>query len=623
MNRVLFKLFFVSVMAAQSLFTAQAAYVDSGSLGTISSNSVTTNNLTLSADTVVFTQPVNPSRSGFTSTDGSGQWRYSPNDGASVTSIDSYYIRFDGAPALLGIPAETGTLTVGAGNVIEDVWTDRIYSRPVVFVSFEEPNLNDGISIVPTAPITHGNQFLFDIRMADGFAADLEGATLTYMVAEEGWHRLADGRMLLISSAELRDTGFTGQTIELGASFTNAVTVAQLQRPMLFHNGTLFRNLLDMEVYQGATVTAGVGDFDSIGLRMMLETDVEQANSSTVYAGRVGFMVLGNISSLANTFNLVKDTNTNIRGGSYLTVPQSNFQFFPHSAAATPLLNRAACAEDDDVQNFCAYLSMPVDAMSRGVFNTPRLPYMDASFYPLEMERTFYSEKEWDWGPEITPEMTNPVTDADNKPIIGTLARMFPNFVADRGWNEVIIGDDDLWHWFATYHYNTCVFDSMNTACVDYAPGNTIIEDKPIGWTASMNWNDTDPSTDFSDSTHQPSSNSQFLLAVQDYNRRDRAYFYERLTPEDWAAKQTLDYLNLEGSTQRTPLSPKSSSYDETKGLLESYAETWQFFGINVEAGASEYYCGTCDGPVFLLDTGDYKEVWGLDIKVPTMLADR
>ncbi|AJQ97228.1 thrombospondin type 3 repeat-containing protein [Gynuella sunshinyii] len=621
MNQFHSLLSIASFIAALAIGNAQAATVDAGYLGTLNSSDAIVNDLTLSPETAIFTQVNNPATSGFISSDGNGQWRFSTNDNSSLSNVGGYYIRFDGAPALLGFPAETGTLTIGAGNVIDDVWTDRIFSRPVVFVAFEAPNLASGVSVVPTAPITSGNQFLFDIRLADGVTADLAGAKLHYFIAEEGWHRLADGRMLLISSAELRDTGFAGQTIALGASFTNAVTIAQLQRPMLFHNGTQFRNLLDMSVYQGATVTSGMGDFDRIGLRMMQNQSIEDANGGTVYAGRVGFMVLGNISSIANTFNLVKDTNTNIRGGSYLTVPQSNFQFFPHSAAATPLLNRVACAEDDDVQNFCAYLSMPVDAMSRGVFNTPRLPYMDANFDPLEMERTFYSEKEWDWGPVIAPEMTNPYTDSENKPIIGTLARMFPNFVADRGWNEVIIGDDDLWHWFATYHYNTCVFDSMNTACVDYAPGNTIIEDKPIGWTASMNWFDTRSS--FSGNTHPASSSAAFLLSAQDYNRRDTVNFYERLTPEDWAAKQTLDYLNLEGSTMRTPLSPKSSSYNETKGLLESYAETWQFFGINVEAGASEYYCGTCDGPVPLLDTGDYNEAWGLDIKVPTMLADR
>lgn len=574
------------------------------------------------ADNLVFFQAVVPNSPGFV-TEADGKWIYATSDGTTPPNTTAVGMQFNGAPALLGIPAESGTLTIGANNEIADLWTNRIFYRPVVFVSIEDPNLNPGVSIVPTAPITAGNQFLFDVRQATGFNADLTGAKVHYLVAEEGWHRLADGRMLLISSAEVKHTGFSGQTIALGASFETAVTVAQLQRPMLFHNGTLFRNLLDMEVYQGATVTEGVGNFDSITLRLMQETAVEQANTDTVYAGRVGFMVLGNISSIANTFKLVKDTNTNIRGGSYLTVPQSNFQFFPHSAAATPLLNRAACAEDDDVQNFCAYLSMPVDAMSRGVFNTPRLPYMDANFDPLKMERTFYSEKEWDWEPVIAPQMLNPISDVDQRPIVGTLAKMFPNFVADRGWNAVIIGDDDLWHWFATYHYNTCVFDSMNTACVDYAPGNTIVEDRPIGWTASMNWDDTDPSTNFYGNTHPGPSNSQFLLAVQDYNRRDKAYFYERLTPEDWAAKQTLDYLNLEGSTQRTPLSPKSPSYDETKGLLESYAETWQFFGINVEAGASEYFCGTCDGPLPGLDTGDYNSVWGLDIKVPTVLADR
>ncbi|QSX38253.1 Ig-like domain-containing protein [Shewanella sedimentimangrovi] len=616
MMRWLIWILLIGLCPAQSLFAASLT-----KKVTIVDDTASDKGFVNDADNLVFFQPVHPTLSGFV-TQANGKWAFTTSDGAGSSTVDAVGVQFNGAPALLGIPAESGTLTIGANNQIADLWTNRIFYRPVVFVSLEDPNLNNGVSIVPTAPITAGNQFLFDVNQATGFNADLAGAKVHYLIAEEGWHRLADGRMLLISSAEVKHTGFSGQTIALGASFETAVTVAQLQRPMLYKSSG-FRQLNDMAVYQGATVTEGVGNFDSITLRLMQETAVEQANSDTVYAGRVGFMVLGNISSIANTFKLVKDTNTNIRGGSYLTVPQSNFQFFPHSAAATPLLNRAACAEDDDVQNFCAYLSMPVDAMSRGVFNTPRLPYMDSNFDPLQMERTFYSEKEWDWEPVIAQEMMNPVSDVDQRPIVGTLAKMFPNFVADRGWNDVIIGSDDHWHWFATYHYNTCVFDSMNTACVDYAPGNTIIEDKPIEWTASMNWFDLEPGSNFSGNTHPSSSNSQFLLAVQDNNRRDHVEFYERLTPEDWAAKQTLDYLNLGGSTMRTPLSPKSPSYNETKGLLESYAETWQFFGINVEASASEFFCGTCDGPLPGIDTGGYTDVWGLDIKVPTLLADR
>ncbi|MCE9687911.1 thrombospondin type 3 repeat-containing protein, partial [Shewanella sp. AS16] len=570
------------------------------------------------ADNLVFFQAINPSKPGF-ATEADGKWMYATSDGSTPPNTTAVGMQFNGAPALLGIPAETGTLTIGANNQIADLWTNRIFQRPVVFVSLEDPNLNPGVSIVPTAPITAGNQFLFDVRQATGFAADLTGAKVHYMVAEEGWHRLVDGRMLLISTAEVKHTGFSGQSIALGASFTDAVTVAQLQRPMLYKNSLGFRQLDDVTLYQGATVTSGTGNLDSITLRLMQQTSVEQANSETVYAGRVGFMVLGDISSIANTFKVVRDTNTNIRGGSYLTVPQANFQFFPHSAATSPLLNRAACAEDDDVQNFCAYVSMPVDAMSRGVFNTPRLPYVNSEYEPLEMERTFYSEVEWDWESVTEPEMLNPVTDTDQQPIVGTLAKMFPNFVADRGWDEVIFGNDNTWHWLATYHYNTCVFDNVHTACVDYAPGNRIVEDNDIQWVGSANWDNSDSQVNFKGGGHPAATPAQNLLAVYEYNRRSYTYFKERLTPPDWAASQTLSYLNIDRTTpvHRTQLSYQRASYDETIDLLSKYADTWQFIGVNVEAASTEWYCGTCDGPLPGIDTGDYKTQEYLHIQVP------
>ncbi|MBT1062475.1 cadherin-like domain-containing protein [Bowmanella sp. Y26] len=554
------------------------------------------------ADNLVFVQAINPSKPGFV-TQGNGEWAFALNDGSNPVAINAVAIQFNGAPALMGIPAESGTLTIGANNEIADLWTNRIYARPVVFVSLEDPNLKDGVSIVPTAPITHGNQFLFDVRQADGFGADLTGAKVHYLVAEEGWHRLADGRMLLISSAEVKHTGFTGKTIELGASFTDAVTVAQLQRPMLFKNSLGFRQLIDMEVYQGATVTSGVGDFDSIGLRLMQQNGVEATTSSTVYAGRIGFMVLGNISNIANKFKTVRDTNTNIRGGSYLTVPQTNFQYYPHSAAATPLLSKAACAEDDDVQNFCTYLSLPVDAMSRGTFDTPRMPYMNSDFEPLQMQRTLYSEIEGSWEGTAEAELAAPVTDGDGKAIVGTLARMYPNFVAARGWDHVVFGSNSYWHWFATYHYNTCVFDSMNTACVDYTPGETIVQNSNILWDASTVRYDFDD--DKYIGSHPSATRAQELFISTDTGRNDRGTYYERLTPKSWEASDTLDYLKF-----KVPNTSKFINLDNIKAasrqLIETAAEPWQFAFIRTAASASESWCSTCEGiPTF--QTGEWK----------------
>jgi len=601
----------LALICVFGITSAQAASIDGDHLGTLSMEGNTDNNLYLSPDTAIFTQALNPSASGFISNNGSGQWRYSPSDGATLDDVESYYIRIDGAPALLGIPSETGTLTVRAGNVIEDVWTDRIYARPVVFVSFEDPNLTPGVSIVPTAPITSGNQFLFDIRMADGFAADLEGATLKYFIAEEGWHRLADGRMLLISTAEVKHTGFSGKTIELGASFTDAVTVAQLQRPMLYKNSLGFRQLDTIEVYQGATVTAGTGDFDSISLRMMQSRSVEEANGSTVYGGRVGFMVLGNLASIENTFHYVRDTNTNIRGGSYLTVPSANFQNFPHSAATSPLINKTACAEDDDVQNYCAYLSMPVDMFSRGNFVTPRLPYLDANFEPLVMERTFYSEHEnWDWEKVLEADMVNPTSDNDDSPIVGTLAQLHANLVADRGYDVYGFGQHENWHWFATYHYNTCTNNSVNTAYTDYLPGEGIIDNHQLQWDASTQNQDRYGSN----WGHYPEVDlDQHLFMSHDYTRRNQTYIIETVTAPKWAASQAAQYLYK--NTIPTSFSwwsdvPVASNDFGHYNDFAAVAQTWQLHSLKLMSWATEAYCSNCEGPLGgLIDIGEYKSV--------------
>lgn len=614
MNKVL-----VLLTALFSSGLAQAASVQSNqslSLSSTTASTATSN----AADTHVFVQALNPQQAG-TVVENNGDWRYLTDDGSSISDVSAHIIQFNGHPALLGIPAEVGTLTVDENNDIPDVWTDRIYSRPVVFVSFEDPNLSPGVSIVPTAPITSGNQFLFDIRIADSFAADLEGATLKYFIAEEGWHRLADGRMLLISSAELRDTGFTGQTIELGASFTDAVTVAQLQRPMLFDNGTLFRQLPDIEVYQGATVTSGTGDFDSIGLRMMQTQSVEVANGSTVYGGRVGFMVLGSLTALDKQLHFVKDTSTNIRGGSYLTVPTTNFTNYPHSAATSPLLNKAACAEDDDVQNFCMYMSMPADMFSRGKFNTPRFPYVDADFEPLKMQRTLYSEHDnWDYTNIIENDIASPTVDADNQPITGTLSLLHPNYVADRGWDDYFFGFD-TWHWFATYHYNTCTFDSMNTACVDYALGDTILDQDTIHWSASTTHDNSGyisggPGAVWGSPPEL--SIPQRLFSVRDYTLRNHAKINEYVTVPEWAANQAAAYLNYDLPNAKAAEFYLREGYDSGIAQFGETFSAWQLHAMTLSAYATESHCGTCGNT----DFGEYRSggAWLANIPYPHTL---
>ena len=146
---------------------------------------------------------------------------------------DRNFLVFGGDPVELGIPGELGSQVIGAGNSIVDVVTERTYSRPVVFTQLVGA-FGGGAIIVPEMPIMQGNSFAFNVEIGSGVTTtSLAGATLQYFIAEEGWHRLADGRMLLISSTELRDEGLAGDSIALGADFTNAAALLQLQRPAL------------------------------------------------------------------------------------------------------------------------------------------------------------------------------------------------------------------------------------------------------------------------------------------------------------------------------------------------------------------------------------------------------
>ncbi|MCE9688269.1 thrombospondin type 3 repeat-containing protein, partial [Shewanella sp. AS16] len=598
MMRLLVWTLLIGLCPAQSLMAASLQKQSVNFTGTAKDIGVVND-----ADNLVFVQAINPSKPGFI-TEAEGEWAFATDDGSNAPSITAIAMQFNGAPALLGIPAETGTLTIGANNEIADLWTQRIYARPVVFVSLEDPNLNNGVSIVPTAPINSGNQFLFDVRQADGFGADLTGAKVHYLVAEEGWHRLADGRMLLISSAEVKHTGFSGKTIELGASFTDAVTVAQLQRPMLFKNSLGFRQLINMEVYQGATVTSGVGDFDSIGLRLMQQNGVEATNGGIDYAGRIGFMVLGNLAAIENEYHIVHDNTTNIRGGSYLTVPNDHFRIFPHSAAASPLFNKVACAEDDDIQNFCNYLSMPVDMFSRSTFVTPRTPYVDANFDPLKMQRTLYSEREnWDWEDVIEEDMVNPTLDTDGTPILGTLAQMQTNFVADRGWDEDWFYGNSYWHWFATYNYNTCTENGFNTACTDYLPGNGIIDNYQLQWDAtSQEWDDWNKS---GWGSYPDVDLDQQVFISSGFTLRSHKQIIETITPPKWAAAQTADYLYggtlpSDKNSQGMFLTLNQSDFSVNDDYFEFAAtgQTWMLHATSMVSYGTEYFCWSCDSPV-------------------------
>lgn len=212
----------------------QAATITSYSLSSALSNTSVDAGAQISSEQHIFTQAINPSVPGFVVENGSGQWAYPSSDGNAISNVVARAIQITGEPALLGIPGEVGSFTIGAGNVIDDLITERFYYRPAIFLQVRDPALNAGVSVVPVAPLMAWNKFKFVVQTAPGFeSVDLEGVTVDYFVAEEGWHRLVDDRVLLVSSTELKDTYFAGRSFELGASFTDATTVVQLQRPML------------------------------------------------------------------------------------------------------------------------------------------------------------------------------------------------------------------------------------------------------------------------------------------------------------------------------------------------------------------------------------------------------
>ncbi|WP_105255733.1 thrombospondin type 3 repeat-containing protein [Pseudoalteromonas sp. T1lg75] len=596
----------------------------------ISLSSTPENTAYVNSDTTkVFYQAVSPNKAGFFVQSGT-QWAYLTDDGSDRETTGEGII-FEGHPALLGVPSEVGTITIGAGNSIEDLWTDRIYARPVVFISLEDPNQNPGVSILPLAPTISGNQFKFFVRSV-GNAPDLAGAKIHYMVAEEGWHRLADDRMLLISSADISDTigstNFAGLSFELGATFANAVTVAQLQRPMTIKTIAGYGVHNNHDFYQGATVVSSVGNGSKLHLRLMQDDAAEDALDGGEFGGRIGFMVLGTVTDMQNSVSLKRDTAGHVSNGIYDVIPHTFFNNFRHSAATTPLYNQIGCTADDDIENMCMYLSGPVDAHSRGTFNTPRLPYLDYNFDPLELHRSFYStDSSHGWELGIEAAMAAPTNEqkklngqcgGGDCPIQGALAQMFPKFAAARGWDENFFAANDEWHWFTTHHFDTCIENALNPTCMDKQLGGNILSGTTLPWDASSFYYNDIKTTDIGKwGTYPVGDVTDYIFISSDKTTRSYKDQWESIQPPRWAAVETADYLNYKLPEDITWLRFHKWELDELYNFVENYhLADWQIQGIRLMVYGTEYMCGTCGS------SGEWRSYTSYYIEVPVPEGD-
>ncbi|WP_430461461.1 hypothetical protein ACQUQU_01415 [Thalassolituus sp. LLYu03] len=596
----------------------QAASITSYSLSNTLSSTPVSAGATIGSDQRIFTQAINPAVPGFVVENGSGQWAYPSSDGNATSNVVVSAIQINGAPALLGIPGEVGSFTIGAGNVIDDLITARYYYRPAIFLQVRDPALSAGVSVVPVAPLMAWSKFKFAVQVAPGFeSADLEGVTVDYFVAEEGWHRLVDDRVLLVSSAELKDVTsggtFAGRSFELGASFTDATTVVQLQRPMLKRWTKGEYNGLQDNPYMGATLVSGSGDFSSLHLKMMRDADTESSTSDT-FAGRVGFMVLGNVSRMDKDMQR-KEVSESIRNGGPLRADLSYFSNRYHSAATSPLLNQSACGEDDDMGYSCVFATPPVDAFSRGIFNTPRLPYVDADYEPLQLVRGYridWEDNEWGWESapsfshwrgavenalfgEYTPQnhYRQDQGECSDCPILGSLARMHPKMHVDRGW-DVLFLTTDWWLWLTVNYYDTCLFDGVSTACTDFAVSDpTILGSDSLNWFA---WHSTADRWDdgliayigvqYSIDMPPDSSVSAQIFGNTDWAAVSSRAWQHRIQPPEWAANKLASYLNYD--------LPGDLWWDGN-GLNLAEGPAWQIHGTQIGRYVTELYDGTND----------------------------
>ncbi|MFT5547066.1 Ig-like domain-containing protein, partial [Rheinheimera aquimaris] len=207
--------------------------------------------------------------------------------------------------------------------------------------------------------------------------------------------------------------------------------------------------------------------------------------------------------------------------------------------------------------------------------------------------------------------MVNPTSDNDDSPILGVLAQLHASFVADRGYDVYGFGQHENWHWFATYHYNTCTQNGVNTACTDYLPGEGIIDNHQLQWDASTQNKDRYGSN----WGHYPNVDiDQHLFMSHDYTRRNQTYIIETVTAPKWAASQAAQYLYKNTlPTETTSWSDIGVSSFGDGTYLNDYAEiaqTWQLHSLDLMAWATESYCSSCEGPLDgLIDIGEYKSV--------------
>lgn len=207
--------------------------------------------------------------------------------GLGVGSVDFAEVgTFDKAPT-----AQTDIHVISFANT---------YQNPVLFTQVTTYNGSHPILAVPVTVFDDGAVIaLFEPDNYDGNHAS---ETVSWMVIEKGQHTLADGSVAAVGSLEVTTTTYDG------SDFGRVVPIVEgpnvyVQDDRCLENTTVLaspQHVVDSD-YHGTRVIKNIGsggELESFDLRHMRRQAVEDANPPTATSGTIGYLVIGDESSV-------------------------------------------------------------------------------------------------------------------------------------------------------------------------------------------------------------------------------------------------------------------------------------------------------------------------------------
>ena len=550
-NKVL-KLLLACLFTALPIQQVWAAYIAHSNLSGVN-NSATSLPAEIIGSTFVVSQAIQPASPGIVVINNSEQVAFVASDGTATSKIDIQFIAITGEPVLLGIPGEIGELTF-TGNTLPTLNTLRSYTRPVIFTQLIDDDFTPGVSVNTTAPFREGNTFTFQVDWATGMSGNLNGKTLRYFVAEEGWHKLIDGRTLLVSTQSFRSEGYSytdDSTFDLGGQFSQAAFVAQTQSPALSFDSDWI-NSTDITGYHTVGMLADAAA-SALPVKYFEDATTVTAVTNPRIGAHIGFMALGNTTG-ENLWSI--NMQSDAVGWTVIQQPVEKFanainDTAHHGAATSPLLNQVACADDDGLDFRCLYFSPPLNALTQSSdFMIPRLPHMKADYTPLTLNLNFHGHYEafWDatggeWESDAVTQLSTPdyqypcLTGTCTGSVTGLYETMFPKYTAD----DFYTIWDQFWTHNNLWAVPTCS-DNLIAPCTDVAANTVLESNNAEWWTTSI----------------IVESNNGGVTKARDaiYNSVD---FLDTLTPEQ-AVLSTFDGRLYYGGSQVDVINPDVES---------------------------------------------------------------